>query len=153
MESQRNKELSRQVLERGFNQGDLTVFDEYIDPAGVDHQEPPGTNLIEHLKTVVQSMRTAFPDLMFEIHEMIAEGDLVAFRCTMTGTHSGLWDMHVGPRIPPTGRRVSVPHLYLVRVQHGKTTDLWHQWNLPLLLQQLGVAAGPPAPGRSPGQV
>jgi predicted ester cyclase len=66
----------------------------------------------------------------------------------MTGTHTGVWDMHLGPVIPPTGRRVSVPHLYIVRIQDEKTADLWHQWDLPMMLQQLGVSAGSPPQGR-----
>jgi predicted ester cyclase len=148
MDQERNKAICREVLDRAFNQGDVTVFDEYMDPDGVDYQEPQGTDFIMHLKTVVQRMRTAFPDLNFEINDMLSEGDRVAFRCTMTGTHTGVWDMHLGPVIPPTGRRVSVPHLYIVRIQDGKTADLWHQWDLPMMLQQLGVSAGSPPQGR-----
>ncbi len=148
MNKQRNKDICRETMERGFNQGDVSVFDEYANTGGEDHQEPLGTDFIAHLKTVVQAMRTAFPDLHFEIHDMVAEGDLVAFRSTMTGTHEGVWDLHVGPRIPPTGRHVSVPHMHFVRMENGKTTDLWHVWNVPLMLEQLGVVAGPQPQGR-----
>ncbi|MBZ0285108.1 MAG: ester cyclase [Anaerolineae bacterium] len=143
MDTETNKRISREVLERGFNQGDVTVFDEYMDPAGVDHQEPPGTNFIEHLKDVVVRMRTAFPDLHFEIHDILAEGDIVAFRSTMTGTHSGLFDMVPGRPIPATGRRLAVPHMHFVRVMNGKTTDLWHLWNIPMMMMQIGAMPQP----------
>lgn len=138
MDTELNRKLTREVLERGFNQGDLTVFDTHMDPAGIDHQEPPGTDLIAHLKEVVSRLRTAFPDLQFEIHDMVAEGEIVAFRSTMTGTHSGVFDMGPGRYLPATGRQVSVPHMHFVRVVDGKTTDLWHLWNLPMMMQQLG---------------
>src|SRR5947209_2063289 len=116
-----NKAISYAVLERAFNQGDLSVIDEYSAPDGVDHQEPPGTNFIEHLKAVVRGLRTAFPDLHFEIHDMLAEGDIVAFRSTMMGTHSGVFALGLGPQLAPTGRRISVPHMHFVRVVNGKT--------------------------------
>jgi predicted ester cyclase len=143
MMSEDNKRISREVLERGFNQGDLSVFDEYTDPNGVDHQEPPGTPFIEHLKEVVIAMRTAFPDLHFEIHDILADGDIVAFRSTMTGTHSGLFAMMPGRPLPATGRKVTVPHMHFVKVVNGKTTDLWHLWNIPMMMQQLGVTQEP----------
>ena len=67
-------------MERGFNQGDLSVVDEHCAVDGVDHQEPPGTDYRQHLKAVIGEMRAAFPDLHFEIHQMMSEGDTVAFR-------------------------------------------------------------------------
>jgi predicted ester cyclase len=143
MNTGENKRISQEVLERGFNQGDVSVFDEYIAPDGIDHQEPPGTEFIPHLKDVVVRMRRAFPDLRFEVHDMLAEGDIVAFRSTMTGTHSGLFDLVPGRPLPPTGRRVSVPHMHFVRVVDGKTTDLWHVWNIPMMMAQLGAMPQP----------
>ena len=139
MDTERNKAISREVLERGFNQGDVSVFDQYIDPYGVDHQEPPGTDFISHLKQVVEGMRTGFPDLHFEVHDMLAEGEIVAFRSTMTGTHTGTLNVGIGRSLPATGRHVSIPHMHFVRVVDGKTTDLWHIWNVPMMLSQLGV--------------
>ncbi len=129
----------RKTMEQGFNQGDLSVIDELVAPDGIDHQEPPGTAFIPHLKQVITGLRTAFPDLHFEIHEMLADGDIVAFRSTMTGTHTGMFRMGIGPTLPATGRRVSVPHMHFVRLKNGKATDLWHQWNIPMMMQQLGV--------------
>jgi predicted ester cyclase len=140
MTNEQNIWITRQVLDRGFNQGDLSVFDEYMHPNGVDHQEPPGTPFIEHLKQVVSGLRTAFPDLHFEIHDIMADGDTVAFRSTMTGTHSGVLEMMPGKQLPPTGRHVSIPHMHFVRVVDGKTTDLWHLWNIPMMMAQLGVS-------------
>jgi steroid delta-isomerase-like uncharacterized protein len=138
-----SKQISRDILERAFNRGDLSVFDQYIAPDGIDHQEPPGTDFIAHLKQVVIGLRTAFPDLHFEVHDMLAEGEIVAFRSTMTGTHTGTFAVLPGRQIPATGRRIAVPHMHFVRMVNGKTTDLWHVWNIPMMMQQLGVVAAP----------
>jgi steroid delta-isomerase-like uncharacterized protein len=143
MDTEQNKVVVREFMERAFHQGDLSAVDDLNYPDAVDHQEPPGTDIIAHLKAVIPAMRTAFPDLHFEIHDMLADGDIVAFRSTMTGTHLGPLNFVPGRSLPPTGRRVSVPHMHFVRVVDGKTTDLWHLWNVPMMMQQLGVAPVP----------
>src|SRR5258708_16638986 len=138
MTSEKNKALVRNFMERTFNEGDLTIVDEALVPDGIDHQEPLGTNFATHLKEVITMLRTAFPDLHFEIHDMLAEGELVAFRSTMPGTHP-----HPFHGLPPTGKPVSVAHMHFVRVVAGKTSDLWHVWDTAGLIRQLGNAAHP----------
>src|SRR5258708_27919813 len=139
MIKEQKKIATRKMIEQAFNQGNLSVIDECTAPDGVDHQEPTGTDFIAHLKQVVVSLRTAFPDLRFEIHDMLAEGEIVAMRSTMTGTHTGTLSVVPGRSLPATGRSVSVPHMHFVRIVDGKTTDLWHLWNIAMMLHQLGA--------------
>src|SRR5690242_15722571 len=120
MDTARNEAIAREFMERAFHQGDLSVIEETNAPNGIDHQEPPGTDLIAHLKQVVVGMRTAFPDLHFEIHELLAERDIVAFRSTMTGTHLGTLNIVPGRSLAATGRKVTVPHMYFLRFVDGK---------------------------------
>ena len=136
MTTEMNKTVVRHFMEHAFNEGDLALVDESHAPEGVDHQEPLGTNFVTHLKEVITMLRTAFPDLHFEIHEMLAERDLVAFRSTMTGTNRGSFQGR-----PPTGKQVSVAHMHFVRLVNGKTSDLWHVWDIAGLMRQLGAAA------------
>lgn len=139
MDTEQNKAIVRDVMERAFGQGDLSVLDGYHSPDGIDHQEPLGTDFIAHLKQVIVSLRTAFPDLHFDIHDIVAEGDIVAFRSTMTGTHLGPLQMGPTPAIAATGKVIAVPHMHFIRIVEGRTTDLWHLWNTPQMMQQLGV--------------
>lgn len=139
MEPEQNKAIVRDFMERAFGQGDFSAFDDYQSPDSIDHQEPLGTDFIAHLKQVIVSLRTAFPDLHFDIHDMLAEGDIVAFRSTMTGTHLGPLQMGPAPAIPATGKTIAVPHMHFIRMAEGRTTDLWHLWNMPQMMQQLGV--------------
>jgi steroid delta-isomerase-like uncharacterized protein len=134
-----NKTRASEFMERAFNHGDLSVVDEFLAEAGVDHQEPPGTAFRPHLREAIMMLRTAFPDLHFEIHDMIAEGDIVAIRSTMTGTHLGTLNFGAARGLPPTGHKVSVAHMYFVRIVDGLNTDLWHQWDIPGMMRQLGV--------------
>lgn len=147
MSAEANKALAREFMERAFSTGDLAVIDEQLAPDGVDHQEPPGTDFVVHLKQVVTALRTAFPDLHFEIHHMVAEGDIVAFNSTMTGTHTGTLSVPTAtlrvPGLPPTGKKISVVHMHFVRMVDGRATDLWHVWDTPTMLRQLGVMPQP----------
>jgi steroid delta-isomerase-like uncharacterized protein len=136
MTTETNKALTRQFIERAFNEGNLTIVDEALAQDGIDHQEPLGTNFVTHLKEVITMLRTAFPDLHFEIHAMLAEGELVAFRSTMTGTHRGPFQ-----GLLPTGKQISVAHMHFVRFVNGKTSDLWHVWDMAGLMRQLGTVA------------
>lgn len=146
MNTEPNQAIVREFMERTFNQGDLAAIDEHLAPDAIDHQEPPGTDFRAHLKQVVSAMRTAFPDLHFEIHHMLAEGEIVAFRSTMTGTQTG--PLRLGPlQAPATGRRVTVAHMHFVRLVDGKGQELWHVWDIAGMMRQLGVA---PAPQRQP---
>jgi len=141
MSSQENKRIVLRFMERAFNQGDLSAVDEAIAPAGVDHQEAEGVNFNSHLRQVITGLRTAFPDLNFEIHEAVAEGDVVAFRSTMTGTHTGPLQLGPSPVMAPTGRKIAVDHMHFVHLLAGQCRDLWHMWDTAAMMQQLnGVA-------------
>jgi len=142
MNPEQLKSLTREGFERMFNRGDLDYVDAAVAPGAVDHQEPEGTDFVPHLKAVISTLRVAFPDLRFEMHEVICEGDTVACRSTMTGTHQG--PLRIGPMegLPVTGVRVEVPHMHFFRYDdEGRVTDLWHVWNTLLLARQLGAPA------------
>jgi steroid delta-isomerase-like uncharacterized protein len=139
------EELKRRTVEgfeRMFNEGDLAYVDNAIAPGAVDHQEPDGTDFAAHLKNVISTLRTAFPDLRFEVDEVIGEGDVVACRSTMTGSHQG--PLRIGPMagLPVNGTRIEVPHMHFFRYDAGgRLTDLWHVWNTLMLARQLGAPA------------
>jgi C-1 hydroxylase len=76
----------------------------------------------------------AFPDLRFELHSLIAEGDLVATRFTVHATHTG---EYLGMK--PTGRRVSCTLMGQLRVVDGAVVEHWGVADGLHLLQQLGL--------------
>lgn len=142
MTSEQLKSLTLEGFDRMFNGGELEYVDRHVAAGAVDHQEPAGTDFAEHLKDVITTLRTGFPDLRFEVHEILAERDTVACRSTMTGTHQG--PLNIGPMggLPVTGARVEVPHMHFFRYDdEGQLTDLWHVWNTLLLARQLGAPA------------
>ena len=136
------KERTLAGFERMFNQGDLDYVDDALAPDAVDHQEPEGTDFASHLKHVISTLRGAFPDLRFAADDLVCEGQTVACRSTMTGTHQGA--LHMGPMagLPVNGAKVSVAHMHFFRYDdEGRMTDLWHVWNTLMLARQLGAPA------------
>jgi len=148
MTTEELKARTLEGFERMFNQGDLDHVDATLAAGAVDHQEPPGTDVASHLKDVISTLRTAFPDLRFDVHELICENNTVACRSTMTGTHNG--PLRIGPlaNLAVNGAAVEVAHMHFFRYDpDGHLTDLWHVWNTLALARQLGA----PAPDLSVG--
>jgi steroid delta-isomerase-like uncharacterized protein len=141
MSDQDLKATTIEGFERLFNQGDLSYADERLAPAGLDHQEPDGTDFAAHIKDVATTMRRAFPDLHFEVHDIVQEGDLVATRSTMTGTHLGRFDLGPMAAIEPQGKKIAVPHMHFFRYENGRVKDMWHVWDTLALMRQLGAPA------------
>jgi steroid delta-isomerase-like uncharacterized protein len=142
MTTEKLKAQTLEGFERMFNQGDLDYVDGALATGAIDHQEPAGTDFAAHLKNVISTLRTAFPDLRFDVHELVGEGDTVACRSTMSGTHRG--PLRIGPMsgLPVNGTRIEVPHMHFFHYDaDGRLTDLWHVWNTLALARQLGAPA------------
>ena len=133
--SEQNKSLTRRFYEEVFNQKKLSTIDELCDPAVVDHSalpgQPPGA---AGLKQSFGDFFAGLPDLRFKIHEMVAEGDIVVTRFTAEGTHTGTM---LGAS--PTGKRVMMHGLDMVRVKNGRAVEVWHEGNDVEAFMQLGV--------------
>jgi len=97
-----NKAVIRRLYNEVMNKGNLSILEEHIAPSFVNHAAPPGTQPgIEGVKQIVTMYRTAFPDLRVTADEVIAEGDKVATRWTMHGTHRGEF-MGIPPHRQPS---------------------------------------------------
>jgi predicted ester cyclase len=82
-----------------------------------------------------ETITTALPDRRDRIDNLIAEGDTVWMRFKVAGTHGGkLYGL------PPTGRRVEVPEVAIVRLANGKWKEAWYFADELGLLLQLGNA-------------
>ncbi len=119
-----------------LNQEDVSVVDELIAPDFLNHAPPPGRDRgPESMRWLAPMLRTAFPDLRFTMEELVAEGDIVAGRLTMSGTHEGpLTGMP-----PPTGRAVRQDHMHFVRYRDGKAVEHWEVRDDLGLMQQIGA--------------
>ena len=133
-------ETNRKVIKRYFdevwNRGDISVLDEIIDPAYVNHtpSTPGSIPGPDDLKPVVIILRAAFPDLKFTVEDEIYEGDKVVVRCTMQGTHRG----HLFG-IVPTGKIVRVNQIQIDRIVDGKIVEHWRLTDELAMYRQVGA--------------
>lgn len=136
MSTEENKAVLRRFYDKVFTQGNTDVIEEFVAADAVEHEEFPGITGQGPgvVRQFVTAFRTAFPDLEFEIHDLIAEHDKVVARLTIHGTHEGEL---MG--IPPTGKRVAVSAIDIVRLADGKMVEHWGSTDTLGMMQQLGV--------------
>jgi steroid delta-isomerase-like uncharacterized protein len=85
------------------------------------------------LKDVFADLHRAFPDLQVTVEDLIAEGEKVAGRNVITGTHQG---EHLG--VPPTGKRVTYQEVFIFRYVDGRVVESWGVVDVAAQLRQLG---------------
>jgi steroid delta-isomerase-like uncharacterized protein len=145
MSPEENKRIVRRIYDELWNERKLEVADELISEGGVNYDTglAAGPFGPEEMKETVRIVTAAFPDNRHEVEAVIAEGDTVVARCTLTGTHEGPF---MG--IPPTGRRIEINEIHIYRLEGGKAVE--HRVGRDDLgaMRQLGVIADSvPNPG------
>jgi steroid delta-isomerase-like uncharacterized protein len=133
--SEANKALIRLWGEEGFNKNNMAIADK-VYAADVFYHEPTAGEVIglEPLKQFVVTWRTAFPDALCRIDEWVGEGDRLAVRWALWGTHQG--DFR---GLAPTGRSVEFTACYFYRFDGGKVVEIHAMVNILKILQQLGA--------------
>jgi steroid delta-isomerase-like uncharacterized protein len=135
IEAERNKAVVRRFIEEVQNQKDWAVYDELNAPDFVNLSAPPGIPRDrEGGKMFLAAFANAFPDSHVSIDDMIAEGDRVATKKTLTGTHTNEFN-----GIAPTGKRVEIQYVDILRLRDGQITEHWLSMNQLSFMQQLGV--------------
>jgi steroid delta-isomerase-like uncharacterized protein len=130
-----NKTIIRRWVE-GINKHDLSIVDKvvsgdyvYHGPGGQDVKGP------ESFKQLATASLTGLPDLHYAIEDMVAEGDKVAVRYTMTATHKGEYR-----GIPPTGKRIKTTSAIFYRIADGKIVEALPYSDSLAMYQQMGVS-------------
>jgi len=138
-----NKTVVRQLFD-AVNAGDL---DRMLSLVGEDisvHTPIPGVEPgREGFRQFMSVYLSAFPEQRVELHELVAEGDLVLARHTHHVRHGGEF-----AGMPPSGKQAIVHGLELYRLNNGQIIEMWHHDDLLGLMQQLGAV---PAPGQAGG--
>ncbi len=145
MDAEAMRRFAIERVEVLFNRGELDRVEEFVTEDFVNHEAWPGEDPgYEGFRLRLGRLRSAIPDIHMEVHEVVAAGDLVAYRATLSGTHRGeLLGM------PPTGRAFSVQHMHMLRMRDGRVSEHWATRDDLGMLQQLGIIP-PPAPPVSP---
>lgn len=137
-----NKELVRRFVRLG-NDRDFDALGEIVAPDFVRHcPATPDVDVrsFDDFRRFLEVDAATFPDSRVTMHELVAEGDLVAFWATYEGTQEG----PMGP-FPASGKRMAVEFGGVFRVEGGKIAHLRLTWDNLSALAQLGHFAPPDA--------
>jgi steroid delta-isomerase-like uncharacterized protein len=140
IETTRNKATFRRFCDT-MNTGDpqliAQAIDELVEPDALIRTplsiEATGA---QKLKEVFVNLHRVYSDLHIRIEDLIAEGDKVVGRNSVTGTHQGDF---MG--LPPTGRSVTYNEMFIFRFANGRIVETWGVVDVFSQMKQLGVVA------------
>jgi steroid delta-isomerase-like uncharacterized protein len=134
--SDANKATIRRFVEDVKNKRHIEQLGDFFQSDYKEHNSTvssfgPG---IEGYKNFLAHLFTAFPEDTVTIDEIVAEGDMVAYRGTESGTHKAEF-----LRIPATGKSATWTEIQFFRFQNEKVVEHWVDVDLFSWFQQLGI--------------
>ncbi len=136
MSTEATKAAIRRIPVEVFNQGHLDLIDELFRPDYIEHAllPPDWPSGVPGLRQFVAAVRSAFPDFLYSVEKIIAEGDTVVLHVTAQGTH-----LRAFLGVAPTGRRATWEEMHIYQVAAGQVGEHWVIQDQLGLLQQLGA--------------
>jgi steroid delta-isomerase-like uncharacterized protein len=135
--AEENKALIQEYIKRVWNEGDWSFAEEVVHPDVVFHDQiregkfAPGR---EGMRASMEVVRTGMPDFTLDVHEIIAEGDIVVMRWSSTATHAGLFN-----GFPATGRVATLYAISIVRIEDGRIVEGWQEADQLGMGRQMGM--------------
>jgi len=131
--------LVHEWFEQVWNRGDVAAIDRLMADDVVIHglQDADGRQLEgkQGFIPFFHRFREAFPDLQIVVEDTVVEGDTMACRCTVRGTHRG---HTLG--FAATHRPVDFSGMCIVRVRNGKIVEGWNNFDFATMSAQLQPA-------------
>jgi predicted ester cyclase len=112
----------------GVGKGQVEVFDHLVAADAVDHSGPVEMRGVEGFKNRTRGVHAVFSEIKVVVEDLLVDGDKLAWRWTLTGTHTGPF---LG--VPPTRKRIAMSGMNIQRVANGVVVEHWS------LADQLGV--------------
>jgi steroid delta-isomerase-like uncharacterized protein len=138
MSEKDNLQLAKEAL-AAVNAHDIDSYVNLIDDSYVGESETIGTiHGRDGARQLWKTLFQAFPDLQYEVEQMIASGDHVVIRSTMTGTHQGSF-----AGIAPTNKKVSWGSCVIAEIRDGKAIRTRTYADNVSLFRQMGVLPMP----------
>ena len=133
-----NKALLRRWFDEVWNKGRVEAIAEMFAADGVAHglSDEPGKTMKgpDGFRPFHGRFRGAFPDIEVVVEDTIAEGDLVAARCSVRGKHTG---DHLG--VAASNAPVEFTGMAIVRIRDGKIVEAWNNFDFFAMNRQIGV--------------
>jgi len=145
LEEDRTRDLVLRMYDEVWNKGNMAAADDAVSPDFDDH--PPtrffdvGRTGPAALTEAAESFRNAMPDFHDTPELVVVEGDRAAYLGMISGVQTG--EMF---GFPPKNRRMRVWGINIFALRDGLISERWGQFDVLTMMQQLGIAPGPPMP-------
>jgi steroid delta-isomerase-like uncharacterized protein len=134
MTPEERKDLVRRFNDELWNKGNLNVLDETVAAHCSFHDPTFPIDGVTGAKDRVRELREATPDLHLDVHDVLADGDLTAYRWTMGGTSRGEFR-----GIPATGKTYVMSGMTIDKWEGDRVVESWSNYDMLGGLQQLGI--------------
>ncbi len=135
--SEHNRAIVERFLDEVWNKKNIAIADELLPDEVILHNFGAVAKGREAWRQTMGAFFKGFPDLTLTVEFTLADGDKVAARWTLTGTHT---DDFRG--IAATGKAVEIAGVAIGRVDGGRIVEIWSQPDTLGLLQQIGAIPG-----------
>jgi steroid delta-isomerase-like uncharacterized protein len=128
-----NKTIAQQAME-ALHQRNLDAVRVAVAPGARFYGWAPVPLDVDGYQGFMSALLAAFPDSRFLVDDVIAEGDKVAVRHRLQGTHQAEFQ-----GIPATGKQVEIGGIVIFRIENGVIVEAWLNADIMGMLQQLGA--------------
>jgi steroid delta-isomerase-like uncharacterized protein len=128
-----NKTLALQTME-ALHQRDLDGVRANVAPGAQFYGWAPEPLDADGHKAFMAALLAAFPDSSIIVDDVIAEGNKIAVRHRLLGTHQAELQ-----GVPATGRPVEIGAIVIFRIENGMIAEAWLNADIMGMMQQLGV--------------
>jgi steroid delta-isomerase-like uncharacterized protein len=135
MTAESNKRIMKRFTTEFLATGDAALAEEFLSADIVLHFAGQQQRGRDTYLAVVAANGDTFENLVWTVEEMVADGDTVAVRYAMTGTHRGDF-----AGVPPTGKVVVAQSMAFYRLADGQIVEERAQLDMLGILQQLDAA-------------
>lgn len=133
-----NAQFMYRWFEEVWNKGNEDMIEEMFAEDGIANglNDAEGNPVRGHagFRSLQRAFRCAYPDLKITIEDSISEGDKIALRCRVTGTHTG-----DGLGLAPTDQPVEFTGLAIARIKDGKIVEAWNEFDFLKMYSQVGA--------------
>ena len=136
--SEENKAVLRRWFDEVWNNARADVIEELFDENGIAHglSDDPSNPIRgpRDYRPFYEAFRQGFPNLKVIVEDMVAEGDKVAARCSVRGSHEGEFLGRAATQSP-----VEITGITIVRIYNGKIVEAWNNFDFMTLHRQVGL--------------
>ncbi len=134
MDTERTSLLVRRFIDEVFVGGRTEAIDELLTDDFVSHTLPLPEPGRDPLKAATERVHASLSGVVFDVEDLLADGDRVAVRLTASATPTGDF---MG--VPASGTRYTIGEMHWFRIQDGQIAEHWHQHDALGMMQQLGA--------------